>query len=218
VVWLVGGGVVQAVVQVGSIPALWETDYGRLLSTKVAILAVTLGVAAYARRLVNRAQVPAAGATRLRRTVGIEVAATAVVLGISAVLVQVNPGRSAATDSAAVVEDGVSQTLTSPLYTLQFNIYPVQLGENNTIHAFLYTPEGKPLPAEQWTVTSVLTGQDLEPVTMPLLGLPSPRHHALGAVTFPLPGTYEVRFTIRVSEIDQATVRTTIDVPGSRNR
>ncbi len=162
--------------------------------------------------------VPAAGAARLRRTVGVEVAATAVVLGLSAVLVQVNPGRSAPTDAAAVVEDGLSQTLTSSLYTLQFNIYPVQLGEYNTIHAFLYTPEGKPLPAEEWTVTSLLTGQNLEPVTLPLLGLPSPRHHALGAITFPLPGTYEVRFTIRVSEIDQATVRTTIDVPGSRNR
>lgn len=213
VVWLVGGGVVQAVVQVGSIAALWQTGYGRLLTAKVAILVLTLGVAAYARRLVNRAQVPAAGTARLHRTVGIEVAATAVVLGLSAVLVQVNPGRSAATDEAAVVQDGVSQTLSSKLYTLQFNIYPVQLGENNTIHAFLYTPEGKPLPAEQWTVTALLTGQDLEPVTMPLLGLPSPPNHALGSVTFPLPGTYELRFTIRVSEIDQATVRTTIDVP-----
>jgi copper transport protein len=112
----------------------------------------------------------------------------------------------------------VSQTLTSSLYTLQFNIFPVQLGENNTIHAFLYTPSGSPLPAEQWSVTSLLTGQDLEPVTMPMLGLPSPRHHALGAITFPLPGTYELKFTIRTSDIDQATVRTTVTVPASRNR
>ena len=86
------------------------------------------------------------------------------------------------------------------------------------MHAFLYTPEGEPLPAEQWTVTALLIGQDLEPVTMPLAGLPSPRHHALGAVTFPLPGTYELRFTIRVSEIDQATVRTTVDVPATLTR
>ena len=153
----------------------------------MAILALTLGVAAYARRLVNRAQVPAAGAARLRRTVGIEVAATAVVLGLSAVLVQVNPGRSAATDAAAVVEDGVSADAHQlELYTLQFNIYPVQLGENNTVHAFLYTPEGKPLPAEQWTVTALLVGQDLEPVTMPLAGAavaapPRPRRAHLPA-------------------------------------
>jgi copper transport protein len=210
VVWLVGAGVLQAVVQVGSVPALWRTDYGRLLVAKVAVLALTLGAAAYARRLVHRAGTPAG----LRRTVGIEVAATAVVLGLSAVLVQVNPGRSAATDAATVIDDGVSQTLTSSLYTLQFNIYPVQVGENNTVHAFVYTPEGTPLPAAEWTVTSALTERDLEPVTTPLLPV-IPRHHAIGALNFPLPGTYDLRFTVRVSDIDQATVRTTVTVPAA---
>ena len=212
VVWLIGGGTVQAVVQVGSVGALWRTEYGQLLLAKIAILAGTLSAAAVARRLVRRAQVPAAGATKLRRTVGIEVAATAAVLALSAVLVQVNPGRSGAVDRAAVSDNGVSQTLTCPLYTLQFNIYPVQLGENNTIHAFVYTPAGAPLPAEQWTVTSRLLGPNLEPVSEPLLGL-IPKNHALGAITFPLPGTYELRYTIRVSAIDEATVRTTITVP-----
>jgi copper transport protein len=212
VVWLVGGGTVQAVVQIGSVSALWRTEYGKLLLAKIAVLAVTLGAAAYARRMVRRAQVPAAGVSRMRRTVGVEVVATALVLGISAVLVQVNPGRSAAVDRTAVSNDGVSQTLSCPLYTLQFNIYPVQLGEDNTIHAFVYTPAGAPLPVEQWTVTSQLVSRALEPVSAPLLGL-IPTNHAAGAITFPLPGTYEVRFTIRVSEIDEATVKTSITVP-----
>jgi copper transport protein len=210
VVWLVAGGVVQAVVQVGSIAALWQTGYGRLLLAKVAVLAVTLGFAAVARKLVHRAP----GAAGLRRTVAVEVVATAVVLGLSAVLVQVNPGRSAAVDQGAVREEGASQTLTCPLYTLQFNIYPVEIGDNNTIHAFVYTPAGAPLPADEWSVTSRLLDQDLEPVTQPLLGL-IPRHHAVGAITFPLPGTYEIKFTVRIGELDQATVKTTVTVPAS---
>ncbi|GIM96763.1 copper resistance CopC/CopD family protein [Paractinoplanes toevensis] len=214
VVWLVGGGVVQAVVQVGTVRALWETDYGRLLLAKVGVLAATLAVAAYARRLVNRRQVPASGAGAMRRTVGIEVAATVVILGLSAVLVQVNPGRSATVDEGAVREDGVSQTLTCPLYTLQFNIFPTQVGDNNTIHAFVYTPAGAPLPADEWTVTSQLLGKDLEPVTEPLLPL-VPRHHAAGAITFPYPGQYEIKFTVRIGELDQATVKTTISVPAA---
>jgi copper transport protein len=212
VVWLVGAGVLQAVVQVGSVPALWRTDYGRLLLAKVAVLAVTLGAAAYARRLVQRGQVPAEGPAKLRRSVGIEVVATMVVLSLSAVLVQVNPGRSAAAEQAATADTGVSQTLSSPLYTLQFNIYPVELGENNTVHAFLYTAAGAPLPAEQWTVTVRLLSQNLEPVATPMVGL-VPKNHAIGAVTFPLAGTYEVRFTIRTTAIDEDTVTTTITVP-----
>jgi copper transport protein len=96
------------------------------------------------------------------------------------------------------------------LYTLQFNVYPVQLGENNTVHAFVYTPQGAPLPAQQWSVTAVLTGRDVEPVTTAMLGvLP---HHAIGAVTFPLPGVYELRFTVRTTDVDQATVKTTVTV------
>ena len=76
-----------------------------------------------------------------------------------------------------------------------------------------YTPEGKPLPADEWTVTTRFTGgPGLEPVTAPMLPL-HPRNDALGSLTFPLPGTYEISFTVRVSDIDQATVRTTITVP-----
>jgi copper transport protein len=135
-----------------------------------------------------------------------------VILSLSAVLVQVNPGRSAPVDRAAVTDEGVSQTLSCRLYTLQFNIYPVELGENNTIHAFVYTPAGAPLPAEQWTVSSRLLGRDLEPVTQPMLPL-IPRNHAAGAITFPFPGTYELKFTVRVSDIDEATVTTSIKAP-----
>lgn len=211
VVWLVGAGVVQSVVQVGSPAALWQTGYGRTLLAKVAVLAAVLGAAAYARGLVRRSS---AGAV-LRRTVAVEAAATTVVLALSAVLVQVTPGRS---DTGGPVErppDGVSQTLTSPLYTLQFNIYPVELGEYNTVHGMTYTPEGKPLPADEWSVTARFTGgPDLEPVTQPMLPL-HPRNDALGSVTFPLPGTYEISFTVRVGEIDRATVRTTVTVPAA---
>jgi copper transport protein len=205
-------------VQVGSVGALWRTDYGRLLLAKIAVLGGTLAVAAYARRLVRRAQVPAAGARRMRWTVGAEVLATTVVLGLSAVLVQAEPGRDAVATRDAVRRRGVSQTLTGRLFTLQFDIYPVEIGEDNTIHAFVYTPAGAPLPAQQWTVTSRPLGDaGLEPVSEPLLPL-IPRHHAAGAITFPLPGTYEIRFTVRTTEVDQDTVTTRITVPATGAR
>jgi copper transport protein len=208
VVWLVAGGVLQALVQVGSAGALWGTGYGRLVLAKVAVLAAVLATAGYARRLAHRA--PAAGA--LRRTVGVEVAGTVLVLAISAVLVQASPGRTAVTARAGA---GVSQTLTCPLYVLQFSLYPVELGENNTVHAFVYTPAGAPLPAQEWTVSARLTGRDLEAVSTPMLGL-DPPNHALGALTFPLPGTYEIGFTVRTSPVDQATVRTRVTVAATR--
>jgi copper transport protein len=210
VVWLVGAGIVQAVVQVGSVGALGSTGYGRLVLAKVTVLAGVLVAAAFARKLVQ--QGGTGGLARLRRAVAVEVAATVLVLGLSAVLVQATPGRSVTGERAASTEKGVSQTLTCPLFTLQFSVYPVELGENNTVHGFTYTPQGKPLAAAEWTVTTRLQGQDVEPVSTPMLPL-APRNDAVGALTFPLPGTYELSFTVRVGDIDQATVRTTITVP-----
>jgi len=215
VVWLVAGGVVQAVVHAGSVPALWQTTYGRLLLAKTVLLAGTLGVAHVARRFVLSRRVAVDGPGRLWGTVGTEAAATAVILAVSAVLVGTTPGRAAVRERDVPAPDGFAQTLTSDLYTLQVSIYPVELGEWNTVHGMTYTPEGKPLTAAQWTVTTRYVDQDVSPVSEPMLPLPAPRNDALGSLTFPLPGTYEVSFTVRTTEIDQATVRTRVTVPAA---
>ncbi|WP_229074551.1 copper resistance protein CopC [Actinoplanes sp. DH11] len=210
VVWLTVAGLVQSVVQLGGLPALWQTGYGRLLLAKVALLAGVLALAALARRLVTR--VSTAGASRLRRTVGVEVVATVVILAMSAVLVQVDPGRTAAARSGAITGKGLSETLSSPLYTLQFNVYPVELGEYNTVHAFLYTPAGAALSPAEWQLSTRLVSENLQAVPEPFAGLPV-GNQALGSVTFPIPGTYELAFTIRVDDLNRATVKTTVTVP-----
>ncbi|MBF9133453.1 copper resistance protein CopC/CopD [Plantactinospora sp. S1510] len=256
VLWLVAAGVVQAVIEIGGLVALVGTGYGRLVLAKVALLAVLLGAAAQARRLLRRPPSapipsavsapaadpvdpvtapapspaaadptatpaaagpttdPAAGPTtaRLRRMVGLEVAIGLLVLATSAVLVQTTPGRNAGIEASAAASDTFAQTLNSPLYTLQFDIYPVQLGENNTVHAYVYTLDGKPLPVVEWSLTTALPGQGVEPTTVPMLGIEP--HHAVGAVNFPIPGDWELKFTVRTSDIDQATVRTVVRVRG----
>jgi copper transport protein len=209
VCWLMLAGGVRALLEIGSLRALTGTDYGRLVSLKVGLLALVLVAAAYARRLSgNRGG--GSPSRQLRRTVLVELAGTVLVLGLTAVLVQTTPGRTAVAEAEVAAQDGFAQTLTSPLYTLQFDVYPVQLGENNTVHAYAYTPQGKPLPVAEWRLTAALPARDVEPVSTPLLGLEP--HHALGAVTFAVPGDWELRFTLRISEIDQATVTTTVRV------
>ncbi|SDS29571.1 copper transport protein [Actinoplanes derwentensis] len=209
VLWLVFAGAIQAVVQMGKVSALWETGYGQLLIAKLGVTAAVLGAAAFARRMV----VAGAAGAGVRRAVGIEVAASVVILALSSVLVQVDPGRIAATKEKPITGQGFSETLTSDLYAVQFNIYPVELGEYNTIHAFLYTPDGGPLRAEEWQVTARLTDPALEAVAQPIAGLPT-GNQALGSMSFPLPGTYEITFTIRTTEIDRASVKTSVTVGG----
>jgi copper transport protein len=50
---LVASGVVQALVEIGSLPALIRTSYGQVLLLKVVLLAGVLVVAGFSRRLVR---------------------------------------------------------------------------------------------------------------------------------------------------------------------
>jgi copper transport protein len=204
--WLVAGGVLQALVEVGTVGALVHSGYGRLVLTKAGLLAGVLAIAAFSRRAVTRRGEPG----RLRRLVGVELGVTAAVLALSAVLVQTAPGRTDQPAPSTTPRKGVVQTVTSSLYSLQVDVYPVQLGEYNTLHLVAYTPEGKALRVLEWKVSAALPAQGVEPVDTPVLGIEE--NVAVGAVSFPMPGDWQLRMTLRISEVDAATVTTTIKV------
>ncbi|WP_245722326.1 copper resistance CopC/CopD family protein [Micromonospora matsumotoense] len=207
--WLVASGVGQAAIELGRPGALFGTDYGRLLCAKAALLAAVLGVAAWQRRMVRGGEA-ADRPRRVARAAGVELAATAVVLALTAVLVQTPPGRTADTQAARATREGVAQTLTSGSYTLQFDIYPVRVGVPNSLHAYVYTPQGQPLPVVQWTVSLALPSAGIEPMVVPV-DTPEP-HHGSAEISLPARGEWTIRFTVRTSDIDQATVTATVPV------
>ena len=209
VCWLVLGGVVQAVIEIGGVGALFDTRYGQLILVKVGLLGVVLAVAFFSRRLVTRRS-PA----RLGRLVAAELGLAAVVLVASSMLVQTTPGRSAGIEAEAAAEAvGFSTTLNSPIYSVQFEIFPVQIGENNTLHAFVYTPAGKPVEVAEWKVTAALPEKGIPPVPNAVVSIRG--NQGIGAVTFPYPGKWDLSLTIRLDDLNQATVKTTVDVPAS---
>ncbi|MEU4689640.1 copper resistance protein CopC [Actinoplanes sp. NPDC023714] len=206
VYWLVAAGLLQAVVQTGTVDALFTTDYGRLLLIKTGLVIAVLAVAAVSRLLVRRATT-----TRLRTAVVAEVVIAVVVLAVSAVLVQTNPARTVDVEAAAAAKaKGFVTTLNSPIYAVQFEIFPAEVGEYNTLHAFAYTPEGKPLNVVEWRVTAALPERGIEPIENEVGSLLG--NQGLGNVVFPYPGTWHLNLTLRISDIDQATVTTTVEV------
>jgi copper transport protein len=176
-----------------------------LVLVKAGLLSGVLVVAFFSRRLVRRRTTG-----KLRRLVGVELGVTASVLALSAVLVQTTPGRADQPGPEAPSRKGVVQTVTSRLYSLQVDIYPVQLGEYNTLHLVAYTPEGKALRVVEWKVTTSLPARGVEPIDTPVLGVED--NVAVGAVDFPMPGDWHLRLTLRTSDIDAATVTTIIKV------
>lgn len=209
-------GLVLAVVELGPPEALWATSYGRLLLVKLALVAVVIAVAGYSRRLV-RQQLGAQRPRAMRLAVGAEALVLALVLAVSSVLVQTTPGRTEAAAPPPAPSAFVT-TLESQIYTLEVQVEPAERG-SNTVHLYAYSPDGDPQPVEEWAATATPPegeaaggdgGPALEPVEIPLL--PVPVNHAIGDVALPVAGEWEFRFTLRLSEIDQASVTATVPV------
>ncbi|WP_370375502.1 copper resistance protein CopC [Micromonospora sp. HM5-17] len=152
---------------------------------------------------------PTQGTRRLRRAVWVEFAITAVVVALAAVLVQTPPARTAQEYADGGGPGYYSATLTSSLYSLQVEVDPATTG-SNSIHLYAYTPDNKPMPVVEWRATAALPDQGIEPIQIPLLPLTD--NHATGEISLPRPGDWQFSFTLRTSDIDQATVTSTVPI------
>jgi copper transport protein len=220
VLTLILAGTAQALVEIGSVDALLHTRYGLLVLAKVALLLAVLAVAYFSRRLVQGvrpadADEPAtaeAGTARaLRRTVLLEAVGAVVVIGLAAALVQTTPARTqAAANTTGTGTKGIfSTTMNSSLYQLQFDIEPAQTGAND-IHLYAFTPEGAALNVQEWKVTAALPAQNIEPIDAVLTKITVA--HDVGQITLPVAGQWTFSFTLRTTEIDEATVTTVVKV------
>ncbi|MGK5520975.1 copper resistance CopC/CopD family protein [Micromonospora sp. URMC 107] len=201
-------GTVQALIEVATPRALVDTTYGRLVLGKIGLFALVIAVAAYSRQLVRR-RTAAGRPTSMRRAVWAELAITAVVLGLSAVLVQTTPARTAGADVAGSTGGYFSTTLSSPNFSLQVELDPAERG-NNTVHFYAYTKDNRPQPVVEWRATVALPTAGIEPIQVPLLPLTD--NHATGEINFPAAGEWQLRVTVRTSDIDQATVTATVPI------
>ncbi|MFG1650928.1 copper resistance CopC/CopD family protein [Micromonospora sp. NPDC049275] len=201
-------GTVQALIEVATPDALFTTTYGQLLLAKIALFAIVIGVAAYSRQLVRR-RTAAQRPTRVRRAVLVELAVTVVVLGLSATLVQTTPARTAVAGPSGTESGLFSTTLTSSLFTLQVELDPARRG-NNSVHLYAYGKDNQPLPVAEWRATAALPSAGIEPIELPLLPLTD--SHSYGDVSLPAAGDWQLKITVRTSDIDQATVTATVPI------
>ncbi|MFG3708530.1 copper resistance CopC/CopD family protein [Micromonospora sp. NPDC047670] len=201
-------GTVQALIEVATPSALVDTTYGRLLLGKIGLFVLVIAVAAYSRQLVRR-RTAAGRPTSMRRAVAAELAITAVVLGLSATLVQTTPARTAGSDVAGGSPGYFSTTLSSTNYSLQVELDPAERG-NNTVHFYAYSKDNRPQPVVEWRATVALPSAGIEPIQVPLLPLTD--NHATGEINLPAAGEWQLRVTVRTSDIDQSTVTATVPI------
>jgi copper transport protein len=197
-------GVVSALIEIGTVTALFNTTYGRLILVKVGLVALLVGAAALARRHVQRGEAP-----KVRRVIAIELTLAMAVLGVTAALTQTTPARTAEAIANTPVQQTVSSTMDSSLFRLQADFEPAKRG-NNLVHLYAYDKFGQPLTVVEWKVTAALPSAGLEPVEVPTLKITE--NHVTGSISLPSAGEWQFRFTLRTTEIDQDTVTATVTI------
>jgi copper transport protein len=145
---------------------------------------------------------------RLRRSVLVEFALAVAVLVATSILVQATPARTAAADATLAATAAGVITLNSPIYSLQMDT--AQTGGITEIHLFAYTPGGDPLKVVEWTVTATLAAKNLGP--LPAVVTPFTDSHAVGQISLTVPGQWTFAITLRVSDVDEATVTTIVTI------
>lgn len=103
-------GVLAAWVHLGSIPALWQTDYGRTLIVKLAVLSVVAGTGAYNWLRVRPALGDPEGGRRIRRSGMVELGVGVLVLLVTAVLVATPTGKEAQMQAAMQMQEHASNS------------------------------------------------------------------------------------------------------------
>ena len=86
-------GAARAFAEIGTLDALFGTDFGRVVLAKSGLLLVLAGLGAFNRYVTLRA--PRASRRRLRRVGATELVLATVIIGLSAMLVNLTPPASA---------------------------------------------------------------------------------------------------------------------------
>lgn len=194
-------GVAMAWIQVGGWRELATTDYGLVLSAKVAAVAAVLAVAAYNNRvLVPRVASGRPGAgERLRSTVRIEVAGLAIVVALTAVLVDLPPAAEAAGPYSNRLEFGENR--------LELVVDPNRAGANQ-VHVYVLTAAGVPADTEGEAVLEFhFPAQDIGPIVRrPIQAAPG--HWVHTGPELAVGGEWHVTF--RLGEGFEATAATAV--------
>ncbi|MCX4763295.1 copper resistance protein CopC [Streptomyces sp. NBC_01275] len=157
----------------------------------------------------------------LRRSVLAEVVVSVVVLVLTTILTGTLPGRAAA--EAATTEQSAGLPVASVINVpfdlgrpgargkVQVTLDPGRVGDNG-LQAVVYGPDGGFVSIPELRISFTLPSQDIGPLDAKVVDRGG--YWGADAVNLPIPGDWEMKVTVRVSDIDQVSV--TRDVPIAR--
>ncbi len=207
-------GVALALVVVGSLPALVDTTYGRLLLGKLGLVAVVAGLAVWNRfwlvPRLGRDRVTTRAWGRLALALRMEALALVLVLGLTSALTMQSPRATAAPEPAPRVAT-VSAVLGTGHLTGRFS--PGKAGPNVLTFA-LTDAGGRPVvPISLPQVSAAEPNLGLGPVVAVVRPGTTPGSYR-AEVVLPADGQWTITTAVRISEVEQPAAIADVVVVG----
>ncbi|MFF0596087.1 copper resistance CopC/CopD family protein [Streptomyces antibioticus] len=154
----------------------------------------------------------------LRRSVLFEVAVSVVVLLLTTILTGTLPGRADAEAAAAEQTAGlpVASVTFIPFDAglgmrgkVQVTLDPGRVGDNN-VQAVVYGPDGGFVSIPELRLSFTLPSQDIGPLDAKLTDRGG--YWASDGLSLPIPGTWEMKATVRVTDTDQVSETKPVEI------
>lgn len=203
VVALLISGVALAAIELGRVDALWQSDYGRVLIGKLALVLGLLGLALWNRvRLTPRLLAGEAAAVRtMRASIFAELMLVIAILGVVGLWRFTPPPRSVAVQSAEVVHLHTERAMATVTLT------PGQAGPI-AITVLLQTADEAPLAAQALTVSLANPDAGIEPLSAEAQKAANGQWQA--RLTAPVPGRWTLTLGVLISDFEKVNLEAPI--------
>jgi copper transport protein len=204
---LVLSGLVLSIIQLGSVRALIEAPYGILLSIKLSLVILLLGLAALNRFVCTPAVVADYENTRpLLRVILLECVLAVGILAVVAGWRFTPPPRVSVAPAAAPL----SVHIHTDAAMFQVLVSPGKVGANDFVLQ-LMTGDAALLPAREATLILSLPERDIEPMERRAVLGPDGYWHVRG-VALPLPGRWRMQIDALVTDFQKITLQDELEV------
>ncbi|WP_054309737.1 copper resistance CopC/CopD family protein [Mesorhizobium sp. 1M-11] len=205
---LVIAGCVLAVIQVETLSALADTDYGRLLLAKLALVVGLFALAATNRWVLTRAAEAGQTAARHRlvRSIAAETVIVLVIFGIAAGWRFTPPPRALAIAAA----EPVSTHMMTLEAMADLTVTPGRAGSVSA-SIMLMTGDFGPLDAKEVTLVLSKPEAGIEPLKR-IATKPGDGTWLVDGLVIPFPGRWTVRLDILVSDFEMVKLEGPIDI------
>jgi copper transport protein len=208
---LAGSGLVLAYLQLDRLDALWTTNYGFVLSAKLAAVLALLGLGAANRyALVPRFQARGARAMRpLARSISTEFGLALAILGVVGLWRFTPPPR------ALAATEPVSIHFHDTAAMLQIEVEPVR-ARGAEVSVQVMNGEMKPLSAKEVTLILSNPWKGIEPVRrVALREGDSTSSWRVDDLRIPIAGRWHLRVDILITDFDKVSIEDDVELPRS---